>query len=108
MKQLSKVARSDWKFVKANADPDFSPEHNKRVIEETIKKHDAKVRAIMRDHNNKVGERIEAATSYLKNLEQGTGESNVERYFGDKILAKLQAQNPNLRMRALQNAKKES
>lgn len=108
MKRLGKIQRQDWKYVPVTADPDFSPEHNARVIEEVIRKHDAKVKAIMREHDGKVGERTEAATTYLKSLEQGAGESDIHRYFGDKILAKLQAQNPSLRMKALSNAKKES
>jgi hypothetical protein len=108
MKRLNKVGRADWKYVPVDADIDFSPEHNKKVIEDVIKKHDAKVKAIMRDHDQKVGERTDAATTYLKSLEQGKGESDIHKYFGEKILAKLQAQNLNLRMKALSNAKTQS
>ena len=108
MKVLNKVSRKDWKFVPVDPDENFDPEHNKRVVEESIAKHEAKIKAVQKELAQNIKERSEAATMYLKNIEQGKGESNIDKYFGSKILAKLKAENPQLRMRNLQNASKES
>lgn len=83
----------DYEFMEINpyGDSDFDEEHNKRVIQDTIKKHEAKLRKQRRDFKEKTKERAEAGAMFLKNATQGKG-YGVEKYFGKKELARLRAQ----------------
>lgn len=62
--------------------PDFNPEHNKQVIEDSIKATDRAMR--MKDHRfeQEVGERAWAASKYLKGLQTGKGTSDPIKFFG--------------------------
>lgn len=75
----------------------FSPEHNKFIIDKTIKKYNALRRQRAKDYVEALRERSDAVVTYLKSR---AADSNrpVEAYFskqelarlrGEKILAKL-------------------
>lgn len=92
MKRLSKVNKADWGLVPVNPDPDFSEEHNRKVIEETIKMADAKRAEQMKQFKDDVAERTHAASMYLKNLDHGQGVSDITEYFGKEELARLRGE----------------
>ena len=77
-----------------NTDPDgFSPERNKFIIEETIRKYEAtrvkKVTEVV-DH---YAERADAVVSFIKSVDAGKGaQGNLEKYFGKQMLAYLRGQ----------------
>ena len=58
MKQLNKVARVDWNQVPVEPDADFSPEHNKKVIAETIRKNELNQKKIKEAYEEKTDERV--------------------------------------------------
>lgn len=77
---------------KPYGDPDFDPEHNKRVIEAVDKWNDEMEKKREREFREKTAERSHAAAMYLKNLAQGAGVNQVNKYFGKRELARLHAQ----------------
>lgn len=72
--------------------PDFSVEHNKKVIDESIKKYNAMRRKKEREFDEGNKERAQAASMYLKSLEQGNTSEDVEKYFGKRYLAYLRGE----------------
>lgn len=84
-----KISKSDWKFVGVNADPDFSPEHNKRVMDEVLRKNAVLFARKERERKLKAQERSSAIASYVKNTHDN---STPEEYFGRKHLTYLRGQ----------------
>ena len=80
---MDKIHRLDWQYLKQKpeGDPNFSPEHNKRVIENTIKKTDRMRRQKQREFEEKLRERTWASGKYIKHIEKG-GESDPVKFFG--------------------------
>src|SRR5690242_4086458 len=78
----------DKKFFIEKGDPNFDPERNKRVIQETIQKYEANRAQKLKDFNEQLEERTDASMWYLKHVsEKGTP---VEKYFSRRELASLQ------------------
>lgn len=69
----------------------FSPEHNKFVIENTIKKYNQKRKQQQQKYRENLGERSDAVATYLKHLTQGK-DTPVEKYFSKKTLAYLRGE----------------
>jgi len=90
MSKINHIARQDWDYVPKDADPDFDPARNKRIIEETIKKSAAHRRKKNREFEAGVKERSEAIANYVESLKQGSRDMGIEKYFGRKHLAYLQ------------------
>lgn len=69
----------------------FSPEHNKWVIEETIRKTEAMRRARMKAYEEAIAERSNAVVSYIHSR---AADSNrpVEQYFGKRMMAQLRGE----------------
>ena len=83
------VQKADYeKFYVLDPEPDFSPEHNKRVIENSIKRYDQKRKQAMDTFREGVGERSDMVASYLKS---GAVDSNkpIDKYLGKTIMARL-------------------
>lgn len=74
-----------------SADPIKVERHNKYVIENSIKKYEAKRAAAMKEWQGNMGERSDAAVSYLKHISSGRT-TPVEHYFGKKELARLRGE----------------
>ena len=79
----------DWKYMQANphGDQDFDPEHNKRVIEASIKETDRMARQKEREYQESIKERATAAATWMK-----SDQSNIKNYFGPKELARLRGE----------------
>ncbi len=84
-KKSERIHPKDYGYVPADPDPDFDPEHNARVIRKTIKATEANMRRKAREHDEAYGERASAAAMYIKNLQQGSGASKVDKYFGKHL-----------------------
>ena len=80
-----------YKWYLDTPEEGFSPERNKKVIEESIFK--AKVMKMKRDKDyvEQIRERSDAVASYLKHIMMGH-EKGVEAYFGRQELARLRGQ----------------
>lgn len=85
----NKVLKKDYeKFYVLKPEPAFSPDHNKRVVEGTIKKYEAKQKAVMAKFRDGIAERSNMVASYLR-----TGAyKSIDKYLGKKIMLKLHGQ----------------
>lgn len=89
---MTKVSKQDWNLVKVDSDIGFDPEHNKRVIEETISKNELLRARKKREGNEKVAERSSAIAQYLIDVNSGKTKSGVVDYFGRHELARLRGE----------------
>ena len=74
---------------KPYGDPDFDPEHNKRVIQEVDEHNDRMDRKRVKDYKEKTKIRTDAVAQYLKNVSQGKGITGIDKYFGKRHLTRL-------------------
>lgn len=86
------VRPEDKKYILDVPDAGFSPERNKFIIEQSIKDYEAMRAKKYKDQVEQYEERADAVVTYLKSLNKGAGESNMERYFGRKNLAYLRGE----------------
>jgi len=87
-----KVAKRDYeKFYALEPEPYFNPDHNKSVIENSIKKYEARRKLEMDKFREGVGERSDMVASYLKS---NAVESNkpIDKYLGKTIMAQLRGE----------------
>jgi hypothetical protein len=82
------ISKKDKKFVLDIPDKGFSPQRNKQVIENSIRKYEAMRAEKMKAFGEGVAERSEAVTSFWHHINQGK-HNDIDRYFGPKMLAKL-------------------
>lgn len=80
----------DRKFWPDKPDPGFSPDKNKFVIESTIMKYEAMRAKKVKEFNEGVAERANAAACYLTSEHGARSSTPIQRYFGKRTLAKLQ------------------
>lgn len=83
------ISPQDLKYVQVDPDPNFDPEHNKRVIEKTIKDNEKLVKSRNNASLEGVRERNNAVAIYLRSLNQGGKATDHEKFFGKKYLAYL-------------------
>lgn len=90
------ISPLDYHLVPSDPDPDFSEEHNRQVIEDSIKETDRIQKAKRKEYDEKVDERIDAVSKFLQRAKMGVGESDVKSYFGKKMLEYLQGDKSNV------------
>jgi hypothetical protein len=83
------IARQDWKFVKVEPDPDFNPQHNRRVIDEVMREAEVLSRKRKREFAEGLGERASALATFISSVNLGGKSEAVEKYFGKKFLKHL-------------------
>lgn len=113
MKNPTKDQLADFaRFYKKDGDPDFSPERNKKIVEDSIKEYEFKRAMIQKQFGEHLEERTDAVAYLLKAIDNGK-DTNALKYFGKKELARLRGEQimgeMRLRMAAAQrgiNAKK--
>ena len=74
-----------------DGEPGFSPEHNKFVIENTIKKTEAMKKRKKKEYEEALGERSDAVVTYLRSR-FAEGSTPIEKYFGKQWMAKLRGE----------------
>src|SRR3990167_3131822 len=87
----------DYRFINNKPDPDFSPERNKAIVDETIKETDKFFAQEGKIMDKALGERIDIISSYaLYRFNKGTksflnyfGKENYHKLIGEKILSKV-------------------
>ena len=87
-----RIHKADLQFVPVDADKDFDPEHNRRVIEKTIRDSERIRRQKNREFGEKIAERADAAAYFLKGLAEGRTSTSAEKFFGRKQLAHIRGQ----------------
>ena len=83
------VEPQDLKYVKVDPDPNFDPQHNKQVIEDTINWTEKMQRKKMQDAMEGTKERIDAVRTYVQGISEGNSSTDREKFFGKKYLAYL-------------------
>jgi hypothetical protein len=86
------IQPKDLKYVSVDPDPNFDPEHNQRVIEQTIRDNDKLVKSRIGVFDEKAKERTNAVATYLRSISQGGKSTDREKFFGKKYLAYLRGQ----------------
>ena len=86
---LTKVDPIDWSLTPVNPDPNFSPEHNRQVIDNVIRNTALMAKRKEREAQDGTRERVSAITTYLKSLTSGKIKSDVVRYFGKQEMTRL-------------------
>ena len=84
------ISPVDFRLVPAEPDPNFDPEHNRRVIEDSIKETDKIQKAKRKEYDEQLGERVDAVARFIQRVKMGVGSSDVKSYFGKKMLEYLQ------------------
>lgn len=87
--KTSDLHKSDYQFILAKPDPDFNPDRNKYIIDQTIKKTQERMKKGYDSWRDKVGERVSAASTYLKYLNEHNSDMSAEKFFGKQYLAYL-------------------
>lgn len=77
----------DWGFIQVKPDPDFSPEHNKHVIRNAIKKTQERMKKGRDEWVDKTRERVHAVASYL--MHANHKDTPIDKYFTKQYLAYL-------------------
>lgn len=86
------IAPEDKRFILKVAEPGFSPERNKAIVEQTITDYEVSLVKRGKQFDEHYAERADAVITYLRSLDKGQATSNLERYFGRKMLAHLRGQ----------------
>ena len=95
------IAEADFKYMfeRPDGDPNFSVEHNRRVIAESIKKNERKMRQIRQDYDKALESRVEAGVDFLRYLANKKYNPNSDsssdmamKYFGRRELARLRGE----------------
>ena len=88
-----KVDPRDEKYVLKTIPQGFSPEHNKWVVEDSIRKYEIFRQKELKVWEGKVRERANALASYFKYLDTGKGGDNpLMKYFSRKTRAYLRGE----------------
>lgn len=81
-----KIIKEDYeRFYVEKPDPHFNPDHNKKVIEQSIKKKDKQVKESRKKFTEGIGERVDMAASYMVSDKS----KSIDKYLGKKIMARL-------------------
>jgi hypothetical protein len=79
----------DKKFFVEKGDPGFSPERNKRVIEDTIKKYELQRAKKIKEFREGLAERSDALATWIGSLKGWKSGTPADRYFGRRMIAYL-------------------
>ena len=96
IKTSGEIHKDDFKYLyqKPDGDVGFSVEHNRRVIENGIKKTNQKIRQLIKEYSEKLNERVDASYYYLRAIVRNKMSSSnpkaaALKYFGKRELARL-------------------
>lgn len=88
----------DYRYINPNPDPDFSPERNQAVIEETIRENEKFHSDLRKATLEQFAEKKDVLSHYAiytlakgghKNIKDYVGKKAYEALIGEKILSKL-------------------
>lgn len=87
----------DYRYIKVNPDPAFSPERNRAIVKQTIQETDTFLKKMHEIYDDAYGERKDVLSSYAvyrfnrgtKKIEDYLGKKLYDSLIGEKILSKL-------------------
>ena len=97
IKTSGEIKKKDLRLVHKDAEAGFSPERNRKVIEDTIVKTDRRLAQLKKEYSEQVEERVDAVSYFLMNLIKHKSYTSdptkaAEYYFGRKELARLRGE----------------
>lgn len=99
LKNSGVIQEQDFKYMYQNpsGDLNFSVEHNQKVIADTIKATKKREAELRKQYMNRVEERVDAGTAFLKALARGKyatmgSHEAALKYFGRQELARLRGE----------------
>ncbi len=84
------LSKKDQRFVLDKPDDGFSPERNKFIIENSIRKMDALIAKRRKEWRDKTAERVDAITSFLS--AEVKSNNPLTNYFGKRGIAYLRGE----------------
>jgi hypothetical protein len=105
----------DYRLINPNPDPDFSPERNKALVEETIREADAYHKSYALVLGESWEEKKDVLSSYARytigrggaqNLKNYVGKREYEILVGEKVLSKLRIAQTTTRLSGNNRLKK--
>jgi len=88
---IGDIDPQDRRFWPKNPEVGFSPEHNKKTIERSIKKYENTRRKKRAEYKEQVRERSDAVARFLKAKNWGF-KGGIEKYLGRRNLAALRGE----------------
>ncbi len=87
----------DYRFINPDPSPDFSPERNKAIVNETIRDAESYYRKLHSGDDRDLGNRVDILSSYAiyrfnrgtKSLKEYLGKDMYNAIIGEKLLEKL-------------------
>jgi len=99
LRHSGEIQQQDFKYMyeKPEGDIGFSPERNRQVVANVIKKTKAHEAQLKKEYMENVEERVDASVSFLKALARGKYNSSdphtaAMKYFGRRELARLRGE----------------
>ena len=94
MKEITENQKQDYAlFYVEDGEEGFSPERNKAVIANSIKKYNAYKKKQVKKYHEELDERVHAVACFLRSKFLDSNNPNIiERYFGKQYLAYLRGQ----------------
>jgi hypothetical protein len=88
--KTSDLDKRDYKYILDKPDSGFSPERNKMIIENSIKKMDAMILKKRQEWREGTAERVDAMLTYVQSLRASN--KPLEQYFGKRMIAHLRGE----------------
>lgn len=87
----------DYRFINTNPDPDFSPERNQAIINQTVKDTEKFFETQVKAMDDAMEERIDILSSFAlhnfnkdsKSIKKYLGKKQYEALIGEKIMSKI-------------------
>jgi hypothetical protein len=93
MRFKTNAEQKDYKkFYVSGGEPGFNAKRNKQVIEDSIKKADELKEKRKREYDELIGERVDAAATYLTSKKGAESGKSIEKYFGRQTLSYLRGE----------------
>lgn len=86
------IAKQDKKFYLEIPEKGFSPERNKQVVENSIRKFEVLRKKKWNQRMEEYRERADASASFLRYSDKMGGHAKLDKYFGRKMLAHLRGE----------------
>ena|SRR5260221_376892 len=88
---------ADYRFINPNPDPDFSPERNKAIFDQTVKEAEAFFETLHKAQDKDMEHRMDVISSYgvyrfnkgTKDLKGYLGRERYNEIIGEQLLEKL-------------------
>jgi hypothetical protein len=104
--KLEDFSQDNWKLYVAEPDPDFSPEHNYAVIQETIDDYEHLRYGLSEKVKANSEDRADILASFAKYKLDLGGEKSIEQFLGKKRMNEIYGEQLLEKLRIMKSAEK--